>query len=180
MLPELHPLTRRRLEKAFFANDAKTFGAVAARAIRKGVQLPGAEATNALADDWADFTHRSLAEHFHRAQGYVYLITGHAQAGLVKVGQTRKSPEERARTLYTAAVLLPLRVLEAWRVHDRHWVERETHRQLVRQQVPRAKEFFSADIPLIQTCIEQVIEADRKRFAAQGVHLVLPSYPGVN
>lgn len=168
MLSELHPLTRRRLQVAFLDNDHKNFGAVAVRAVRAGARLPGIESSDALADEWFDFAQESLAQHFARVQGFVYLISGHAQAGLVKVGQTRKSPRERARTLYTAAVLLPLQVLDAWAVHDRHWVERETHRRLSRSGVPRAKEFFSADLSVLRSCICHVIDEDRQRFRAQG------------
>lgn len=171
MLPDLHPLTQRHLQSAFFSNDLKKFGTLAVRAVRAGAQLPGVGTSDSLADEWADFAQESMARHFERVRGYVYLISGHAQAGLVKVGQTRKAPTERAKTLYTAAVLLPLHVLDAWAVHDRHWVEREAHRQLTRSGVPRAKEFFSADLPQLRACIARVIEEDKQRFRAQGFNV---------
>ena len=164
MRPELHPLTERRLFNAFYDDDCLSFGRLVARLVRQGWDVRQVFAGHALEDDLRDFLNKGLQTYFEQAQGYVYLISGHAQAGLVKVGKTRADPALRAKSLYTAAVLSPLFVIKSWPVHDRHWIESEAHRQLTLKGVPRKKEFFLASPEELGHCVEAVRASDEKRF----------------
>jgi len=122
-----------------------------------------------LADDWLDFSVNGLRDHFERAQGHVYLVSGPAHAGLTKLGKTAVSPEQRLKALNNASVLLPLSLIFSCGVHDRHWVEAECHRQLMRRDVARVKEFFDATPSELRAQIEAEHDADRARFEALGL-----------
>ena len=164
MRRELHPLTERRLFKSFYEDDYLSFGRLAACVVRQERDVRQIFAGHALEDDLRDFLSKGLQTYFEQAKGYVYLISGHAQAGLVKVGKTKADPTLRAKSLYTAAVLSPLFVIKSWPVHDRHWVESEAHRQLTLRGVPRKKEFFLASPDELGHCVEAVRSRDEQRF----------------
>lgn len=163
------------LYAAFEAGDPRAHAKRTLRMIRAGAQVSQAIHAHALGDDWFDFTVESLKTHFLASKGFVYLITGPAQAGLTKVGKTAQEPSRRLRSLNTAAVLLPLKLLEAHAVHDRHWVEAQAHRTLASQGVPRAKEFFQATQAELASVIVEVVRQDQGRLAGQGLDSALPS-----
>lgn len=153
----------------YFRGNRVAVGKRALSAVRKGIDLQSIGAEHPLCDELRDFIHAGAIERLGQVAGCVYLISGHAQAGLVKLGKTRLTAEDRAKSLYTAAVLLPLHVLAAWSVHDRHWVETEAHRRLTRSGVPRAKEFFQSTPEALSAVVNSVIEDDLAALTKQGL-----------
>jgi len=174
-MAELHPTSYNALRAAFLREDARAHSHLLARAVRAGADPVGAMRAHVLGDDWLDFALAGLRAHFEQAQGSVYLMNGPAHAGLVKLGKTQRDPFARLRSLNSAAVLLPLKLLAAWPVHDCHWVEAECHRDLGRQGVARAKEFFDALPEDLAAVVERVVSEDRARFEAVGLGSALPS-----
>jgi len=78
--------------------------------------------------------------------GYIYVLSNAAMPGLLKIGQTRRDPFQRARELQTTGVPFPFRVEAAVRVGDPAEVERRLHKRFsdVRQTVGR--EFFRTHV----------------------------------
>jgi T5orf172 domain len=74
--------------------------------------------------------------------GNVYIIHNDAMPGLVKVGRTTKTSEERARTLRTTGVPGSFLVLWDEYVSDAPLVERLVHDQLKADRYSREREFF--------------------------------------
>lgn len=170
-MPEVSPQRFKRLVTAFLVDNAAAAAAIAVNALRHQEDLLGAVQAHVMADELQDFLLTALQQRFALTAGFVYLATGPAHAGLVKVGKTAKSPSQRLASLNSAAVLLPLG-LEGFRaVHDRHWVEAETHRQLKRQHVAHVKEFFDERPAALLTLIDHVAQQDRENFSRFGVHL---------
>jgi hypothetical protein len=83
------------------------------------------------------------------AAGYVYILVNPAMPGMLKIGMTRRTPEERARELSRATgVPVPFRVAFAEYVRDCERAERLIHRRLDRYRANQNREFFS--LPLVE------------------------------
>lgn len=172
-MPDPHSLSLAALFEAFQANDSFAHARLLTRLIRRGQDVVGPIRDHVLGDDWHDFAHTSLKEHFSRCTGRIYLVTGPQHAGLIKLGKTAGDSRERLKSLNSAAVLLHLKLLQDFTVHDRHWVEAECHRTLVKAGVARAKEFFDAPQERLAQCVLDVALRDRELFEAQGFQGVL-------
>jgi hypothetical protein len=100
--------------------------------------------------------------------GWLYLLTNPAMPGLVKVGMTTRSPEERAHELASTGVPMAFDVEAAWPVDDVRSAEREAHAALSGHRVDGAREWFRLSVP-------QAIDAlgrSRKRRSRSGWWLV--------
>jgi len=75
--------------------------------------------------------------------GWLYIIRNPEIRGKLKIGITRRTPEERARELSRASgVLGEFRVLESWRVSDPEEAERRIHDRLASKRAAANREFF--------------------------------------
>lgn len=79
--------------------------------------------------------------------GFLYLMTNPAMPGLVKIGMTTRSPEERAQELASTGVPMPFHVVAAWPVDDVRAAERDAHEALARYRVNDAREWFRLSVP---------------------------------
>lgn len=79
--------------------------------------------------------------------GWLYLLTNPAMPGLVKVGMTTRSPEERAQELASTGVPMPFEVEAAWPVDDVRAAERIAHAALSGHRVDGAREWFRLSVP---------------------------------
>lgn len=176
---ELSPSRLNRLTEAFLSDDSTRAAKGICTAVRNGQDVLGMTREHPLGDDMADFFRAAAAAHFQKARGCVYLATGPAHAGLMKLGKTAKNPSERIASLNNAAVLLPLRLVFALRVHDRHWVEAQAHRLLKSRGVAHVKEFFDEGALVLTPLLQQIHLEDVERFKAAGftvsTDLVAPS-----
>jgi hypothetical protein len=79
--------------------------------------------------------------------GWVYILSNVAMPGLLKVGQTTRSPEERALELATTGVPTPFEVEVAWPVDDVREAERQAHEALAKFRVSESREWFRVSVP---------------------------------
>lgn len=79
--------------------------------------------------------------------GWLYLLTNSVMPGLVKIGMTTRSPEERAQELASTGVPMPFHVAAAWAVDDVRAAERDAHAVLARYRVNDQREWFRLSVP---------------------------------
>jgi len=78
---------------------------------------------------------------------WVYILSNPSSPGLLKIGYTKKLPEERARQISSATgVALPYKVEWAYQCFNGEMVEREVHHKLKAQRVNNSKEFFQISL----------------------------------
>jgi hypothetical protein len=78
---------------------------------------------------------------------WVYILSNPTSPGLLKIGYTKKLPEERARQISSATgVALPYKVEWAYQCFNGEMVEREVHHKLKAQRVNNSKEFFQISL----------------------------------
>lgn len=174
-MKELHLASDKALFAHFQANDGPRHARALCRLVRlSSVDVLGAIRANLFGDDWLDFAHATLEVYFEQARGEIYLARSGDHPGLTKVGKTGQGARARIRGLNRETVLQPFRLIDAVAVHDRHWVELQSHRTLVAHGFPRRKEFFSAAPARLRACIDAVVRQDAALFHKQGFGLALP------
>jgi|TARA_B110000908_G_scaffold2427_1_gene3287 hypothetical protein len=78
---------------------------------------------------------------------WVYVLSNPASPGLLKIGYTKKFPEERAKQISSATgVALPYKVEWAYQCFNGEMVEREVHHKLKAQRINSSKEFFQVSL----------------------------------
>ena len=78
---------------------------------------------------------------------WVYVLSNPSSPGLLKIGYTKKLPEERAKQISSATgVALPYKVEWAYQCFNGEMVEREVHYKLKAQRVNSSKEFFQVSL----------------------------------
>jgi len=78
---------------------------------------------------------------------WVYILSNPAQPGLLKIGYTKKFPEERAKQISSATgVALPYKVEWAYQCFNGEMVEREVHHKLKSNRINSSKEFFQISL----------------------------------
>ncbi len=79
--------------------------------------------------------------------GYVYIMTNEAMPGLIKIGRTQKSPEERRREL-SKPTSVPKEFVCEYEIYSNDIVALEKHTQTVlkNERYNRNREFFRADL----------------------------------
>lgn len=88
--------------------------------------------------------------------GCVYILKNEAMPGLIKIGYTTRTAEERANELYEGitGVPMPFEVVHKYPCEEPEKLEREIHRKLSSHRINGSREFFkySADdaLQLIQ------------------------------
>lgn len=90
--------------------------------------------------------------------GFVYVLTNKSMPGLVKIGYTKKNPQERASELYGSGVPSPFAISYAVWCNDPFKVEQQLHERLRLWRGSESREFFSisethAVIELLQLSI---------------------------
>src|SRR5438128_1100387 len=97
------------------------------------------------------------------AAGHVYILLNPMMQGLLKIGMTERTPEERARELSnTTGVPVPYSIAFSEEVIDCVRAERLIHARLDRHRVNQHREFFH--LPLkdaIRTLTEIAAEVGR-------------------
>lgn len=167
----VHNLSVRALKDAFEKGQGVRHAQLCCRLARQGkTDLLSAIGHDVLGDDWLDFTYESLGAYFQRSAGTVYIVSTPAYPGLVKVGKTQRSVQERLQSLNNESVVLPFVANEAIRVHDRHWVEVCAHRVLKAQGLHQHKEFFSTSSEHASAVIRQAADTDKRIFQSMGLY----------
>tara|TARA_B110000967_G_C18877573_1_gene559246 strand:- start:90 stop:614 length:525 start_codon:yes stop_codon:yes gene_type:complete len=82
--------------------------------------------------------------------GWLYILGNKSMPDLYKVGQTTRSPEERAKELSgSTGVATPFYVIHSFEVDDVHIAEKEAHTLLSAYRVSNGREFFKLDEELV-------------------------------
>ena len=84
----------------------------------------------------------------------VYVLTNEAMEGLVKIGHTTNSIEQRMRQLDTTGVPLPFQCFHAAEVANAALVEGRLHRIFVDKRIRRNREFFRVDPNQVREAIQ--------------------------
>jgi hypothetical protein len=84
----------------------------------------------------------------------VYVLINEAMEGLVKIGHTHTSLEQRIRQLDTTGVPLPFQCFHAAEVNDSVLVEGRLHRIFVDKRIRKNREFFRVDPNQVREAIQ--------------------------
>jgi hypothetical protein len=75
-------------------------------------------------------------------EGYVYILTNPAMPGLVRIGKTECTVNERVKELNTTGVAAPFKIVHQRKVEHMDQVERDMHQHFYAQRETRGGEFF--------------------------------------
>jgi hypothetical protein len=113
--------------------------------------------------EWEDvvyYTSRKKYSHTERNDEYdswVYVLSNPTQPGILKIGYTRNTPEERARQLSTSTgVALPYEVEFAYNCWNGIDLEKDVHERLHEYRISNQREFFQIDIDEARDIIEEI------------------------
>ncbi len=118
----------------------------------------------------------ALAAHLGHRAGYIYLAVHPIYTtGLYKVGATRKTPEERMRSLTTAGIPGQFTLVKAWPVPDAFAAEASCARTLAQRRIQR--EFYEGTYPALTTAMQGVVDAEWRlvRSLSQAIEMPLTS-----
>ena len=107
---------------------------------------------SAKGEGWEDITYytdKKYGLYADKGNGdqWVYILSNPTQPGLLKIGYTKKLPEERAKQISSATgVALPYKVEWAYQCFNGEMVEREVHHKLKAQHINSSKEFFQISL----------------------------------
>jgi hypothetical protein len=107
---------------------------------------------SAKGEGWEDITYytdKKYGLYADKGVGdqWVYILSNPTQPGLLKIGYTKKLPEERAKQISSATgVALPYKVEWAYQCFNGEMVEREVHHKLKAQRINSSKEFFQISL----------------------------------
>lgn len=107
-----------------------------------------------------------------QSRGQLYLAQNDGWPDVYKIGCTRKSVEQRMRSLNGEGLLTPWQVLGVWEVYDAHGLEAQVHRKIANKCL--RGELFQGPVPELKTAIEQVLAYDQAQMN-QGLERVLGS-----
>ena len=103
-------------------------------------------------DGWEDVTYytaRKKGMYADKGEGnqWVYVLSNPTTPGLLKIGYTKATPEERAKQLSNATgVPLPYKVEWAYKCFNGEQLEGETHKKLSAYRVNNQREFFQISL----------------------------------
>jgi len=84
----------------------------------------------------------------------VYVLTNESMPGLVKIGRTTNSVEQRIKQLDTTSVALPFQCFYAAEVKDSAFVEGKLHLAFAHARVRQNREFFRVDANQVAAAIQ--------------------------
>jgi len=79
------------------------------------------------------------------SEGYIYCLSNPSFIGLLKIGETSRTPEDRAKELFTTGVPTPFKVEFSRKVTNTKEKEKDIHKILESYRVP-SREFFNVTV----------------------------------
>ena len=79
------------------------------------------------------------------SKGYVYILKNPSMPGLLKIGKTTRSVQQRANELWQTGVPTPFDVVDEVYAPDCGELERYVHKELCQFRVSECREFFAVD-----------------------------------
>lgn len=102
-------------------------------------------------------TRKRLGNFVGEGNYYVYVLSNENMPGLLKIGYTKKHPEERAKQVSrSTGVAGKYKVEFALRCHDGIGLEFEIHKELSYCRVDSQKEHFQVTLPEVKQKIEEI------------------------
>jgi hypothetical protein len=107
---------------------------------------------SAKGDGWEDVTYYTARKkniYSNKGEGnqWVYILSNPTTPGLLKIGYTTQTPDERAKQISNATgVALPYKVEWAFKCFDGEQLEGEVHRKLGEYRVNNQREFFQINL----------------------------------
>lgn len=89
------------------------------------------------------------------SEGYVYILSNPSMPGLVKIGRSKRWPEERAKQLHQTGVPTPFAVVDYQFSPNSQELERWVHDALSDHRVSDRREFFKCSIADASHKLEQ-------------------------
>ena len=117
-------------------------------------------------DNWEDITYytaRSSAMYSNRDGEYdswVYILSNPTMPGFLKIGYTKKNPDERAKQISNATgVALPYEVEFAYSCWNGLELEKDIHERLNEYRLSKQREFFQVDLDEVKEIIGEIGES---------------------
>lgn len=79
------------------------------------------------------------------SKGYVYILKNPSMPGLLKIGKTTRSVQQRAAEIWQTGVPTPFEVVDECYSPNCHELERWVHDQMAGKRVSEMREFFAVD-----------------------------------
>ncbi|SFX48485.1 T5orf172 domain-containing protein [Paracoccus pantotrophus] len=79
------------------------------------------------------------------SKGYVYILKNPSMPGLLKIGKTTRSVQQRCDELWQTGVPTPFEVVAEYYSPDCHELERNVHQSLADKRVSEMREFFAVE-----------------------------------
>lgn len=115
-------------------------------------------------------------------EGYVYILINPAMPGLLKIGCTKRSPEERSREL-SGSTGVPLDFQIAYEIYtsDMNELENKIHLILDGYRINRNREFFKYDLSLAINLIRKKAEEIQLdfRYKTTGINETFDCYEAI-
>lgn len=161
--PEFSPRQLKRLQSLYFSATTTAgqvkFATACLQLGRKGYPLGDFFEQEGLGDVYQEMLDESMAAHLKRRAGHIYLAVHPIYIqGLYKIGATRKTPEERRRSLTTAGIPGQFTMVKSWPVPDAFAAEAHCARTLSQRRIQR--EFYEGTFPELTTAIDEVVERE--------------------
>jgi hypothetical protein len=102
-------------------------------------------------------------------RAYVYILSNPAFPGLIKVGWTSDTPENRIRQLHTTGVPSSFVLEAAFLVHQAEEIEREVHQKLAGRRHAQNREFFDVALREALDCLTGVVLSRAPDKSEEGV-----------
>lgn len=90
--------------------------------------------------------------------GYVYILSNPSMPGLLKIGRTSRSVDQRANELYQTGVPTPFKVEAEYYTPDCRALEKYAHEAFCGVRVDHSREFFAAPTLDVVTFIESALK----------------------
>ena len=113
-------------------------------------------------DGWESVTYYTARKRgIYNKQGegdqWVYVLENDSQPGLLKIGYTKLTPDERAKQISNATgVPLPYKVAWAYRCFNGELLEGEVHHALKKYRVNNQREFFQISLEEAKQTISNI------------------------
>lgn len=119
---------------------------------------------SSMGDGWESVTYYTARKRgIYNKQGegdqWVYILENDSQPGLLKIGYTKLTPDERAKQISNATgVPLPYKVAWAYRCFNGELLEGEVHHALKKYRVNNQREFFQIELDKAKETIKLIGE----------------------
>tara|TARA_S200002703_G_C3781624_1_gene240837 strand:+ start:357 stop:824 length:468 start_codon:yes stop_codon:yes gene_type:complete len=133
--------------------------------VSKGIETADFFTLTPIENGWEKVTYytaRKVNMYANRGGDYdswVYVLSNASQPGLLKIGYTKNTPDERAKQISNATgVPIPYKVEWAFHCYDGFGLEQEVHHKLGEYRVNNNREFFQISLEEAKASVKELGE----------------------